>query len=128
MIQSKFITQIFKWTQIVNWAVVSSLIIFYIFILNSPDWYTAVKIGFVIQFILVVVLFISRRTRFFSKWFLFDTIAMLIIGLMELGNNGTIHMAAGEDSIQLGLLMIVLLNLMFGLSITFIVRYIVSKR
>src|SRR5262245_53754693 len=106
MVKSKTITQIFNWTQIVNWAVVSSLIIFYIFILNSLDWYTAVKTGFVIQFILVIILFISRRTKFLFKWIFFDTVAILIIGLMELGNNGTIRMATGEDSIQLGLLMI----------------------
>ena len=128
MIQSKTITQIFNWTQIVNWAVVSSLIVFYIFILNSPNWYAAVKTGFVIQFILVIILFISSQTRFLLKWILFDTVAILIIGLMELGNNGAIHIATGEDSIQLGFLMIVLLNIMFGLSVTFILTYLMKKR
>jgi len=76
----------------------------------------------------VIILFISSQTRFLLKWILFDTVAILIIGLMELGNNGAIHIATGEDSIQLGFLMIVLLNIMFGLSVTFILTYLMKKR
>ena len=127
MILSKSIKPIFNWIHLINWVVISILIVNYIFILNSPNWYTVVKVGFIIQFVLVIIFLISTRLRFFYKWFAFDLIAILFIGLMELEGSGIIRIASGADSIQISLLMIAFLNLMFGFSITFILSSFAKK-
>jgi hypothetical protein len=126
--QLKSINYIINWTQVLNWTIVSALVVFYIFFLNSPDWFTVVKAGFVIQFILVITSLFSGKSKFLFKWFVFDSIAMVILGLMELENNGIISLAKGEDDIQLGLLIIALVNLMFGVSIAFILKRFTNKR